>query len=135
MCRTCEILDRGGIVSEGGGRDLEGGAVAPPARRRRAVERPDDAGRVEHARQQDPFFLCGVYGEESERVREKKWESQFGFISQRRSDQNGGERGRFLGGNATQWRPSFSGDCRALGNGYCGGGDVEGDRRADQHGC
>ena len=58
VCRTCEILDRGGIVSEGGGRDLEGGAVAPPARRRRAVERPDDAGRVEHARQQDPFFYA-----------------------------------------------------------------------------
>ena len=51
---TCEILDRGGIVSEGGGGDLEGGAVAPPARGR-AVQRPDDAGRVEHARQQNPF--------------------------------------------------------------------------------
>ena len=54
FCRTCEILDGGGIVSEGGGRDLEGRAVAPPARRR-AVERADDAGGVEHARQQDPF--------------------------------------------------------------------------------
>ena len=58
VCCTCEILDRGGIVSKGGRRDLEGGAVAPPARRGRAVERPDDAGGVEHAREQDPFYAA-----------------------------------------------------------------------------
>ena len=57
---TCEIFDRGRIVSKGGGRHLEGGAVplppVPVAHGRHAAAAVDDSGGVEHAGQKNPFW-------------------------------------------------------------------------------
>ena len=67
---TCEVLDRGGVVSEGGGRHhLEGGAaVAAAGAAALAVAvaadetSSDQANAVQHAGEQDPF--CFIWEKE-----------------------------------------------------------------------